>query len=162
MFWDVKPDVVMGGGSPNFLPKSTLGSKRADDRNFVSLFSEAGWRFAPTRTEMLKAASDERTTRLLGLFNTGNIDGALDLKFLKKGTVDKFPRPAGSRGPRKLRPRSTFSRATPNGFVLMVESGRIDKYSHSLDPERADLSTRSCSTMPSRLRRTSRATATIL
>ena len=30
-------------------------------------------------------------TKLLGLFNTGNIDGALDRFFLKKGTVAKFP-----------------------------------------------------------------------
>ena len=31
------------------------------------------------------------TRKLLGLFNDSNIDGALDRKFLKKGSVDKFP-----------------------------------------------------------------------
>lgn len=135
MFFDVKPDVMMGGGSPNFLPKATLGSKRTDDKNFVSLFSEAGWRFAPTRTEMLAQAADDKTTRLLGLFNTGNIDGALDLKFLKKGSVSKFPDQPDLVDQTRAA-LSVLSR-DPNGFVLMVESGRIDKYSHSMDWERA-------------------------
>src|SRR5262245_5318103 len=31
MFFDVKPDVIMGGGTPNFLAKSAPGSKRTDD-----------------------------------------------------------------------------------------------------------------------------------
>lgn len=134
-FWDVKPDVMMGGGSPNFLPKSTLGSKRGDEKNFVSLFSEAGWRFVPTRSDMAAAASDPRTTRLLGLFNTANVDGALDLKFLKKGSVERFPdQPDVAE---QTRAAIEILSRNPNGFMLMVESGRIDKYSHSLDRERA-------------------------
>ena len=31
MFFDVKPEVILGGGSPNFLAKSTPGSKRTDE-----------------------------------------------------------------------------------------------------------------------------------
>ena len=135
MFYAVKPDVVMGGGSPNFLPKSTLGSKRTDEQNFVAKFGEAGYRFVSTATEMKEAAADPRATKLLGLFNTGNIDGALDLKFLKKGTVNTFPdQPDVAE---ETRAALDILSRDPNGFVLMVESGRIDKYSHSLDPERA-------------------------
>jgi alkaline phosphatase len=134
-FWDVKPDVMMGGGSPNFLPKSTTGSKRGDDKNYVSLFSEAGWRFVPTKADLMAAASDAKTTKLLGLFNTANVDGALDLKILKKGSVERFPDQPDVAEQTKAA-IEVLSR-NPNGFVLMVESGRIDKYSHSLDPERA-------------------------
>ncbi len=135
MFWAVKPDVMMGGGSPNFLPKSTLGSKRGDEENYVAKFSEAGWRFAPTAAEMKAAASDPRTRKLLGLFNTSNVDGALDLKVLRKGTVARFPDQPDVAEQTKAA-LDVLAR-DPNGFVLMVESGRIDKYSHSLDPERA-------------------------
>lgn len=135
MFFAVKPDVMMGGGSPNFLPKSTLGSKRTDDQDFVAKFQVAGYRFAPTATEMKAAALDASTTRLLGLFNTGNVDGALDLKFLKKGSVDKFPDQPDLADQTKAA-LDILARG-PDGFVLMVESGRIDKYSHSLDAERA-------------------------
>ena len=135
MFFAAKPDVVLGGGSPNFLPKSRLGSKRTDEQDFVAKFTEAGYRFASTGAELRAAADAAGTARLLGLFNTGNIDGALDLKFLRKGTVGQFPdQPDLVEQTRAA--LSILSRA-PDGFVLMVESGRIDKYSHSLDPERA-------------------------
>src|SRR5450830_482872 len=91
MFYASKIDVIMGGGSPNFLPKSTLGSKRTDDVDYIEQFKQADYKLATTKSEMLAAAEDEKTTKLLGLYNTGNVDGALDLKFLKKGSVTRFP-----------------------------------------------------------------------
>ena len=135
MFYDSKIDVLMGGGSPNFLPKSTPGSKRADETDFVSLFRSAGYALATTKAEMSAAATDTKTTRLLGLYNTGNVDGALDLKFLKKGSVAKFPdQPDVAE---EMQAALKILSRNKNGFVLMVESARIDKYSHSMDPERA-------------------------
>jgi alkaline phosphatase len=134
MFFDVKPEVIMGGGSPNWLAKSTPGSKRTDDVDYIKKFEEAGWTFASTKTEMNKAVADGKS-KILGLYNTGNVDGALDLKYLKKGTVDKFPdQPDVAEETRAA--LATLSK-NPDGFFLMVESARIDKYSHSLDPERA-------------------------
>src|SRR5262249_31769513 len=41
--------------------------------------------------EMTSLADDAKTTKLLGLFTLGNVDGALDRKILKGGTVRKFP-----------------------------------------------------------------------
>ena len=134
MFLDVKPDVIMGGGSPNFLPKSTPGSKRKDDTDYLKAFQDAGYTLVTTKTEM-QAAVAAGKPKLLGLYNTGNVDGALDLKYLKKGTVAQFPdQPDVAEETRAA--LATLSK-NPEGFFLMVESGRIDKYSHSLDPERA-------------------------
>ena len=48
MFYDVKPDVIMGGGSPNFLPKSVNGSKRTDEVDYLKLFQDSGYRFVST------------------------------------------------------------------------------------------------------------------
>ena len=135
MFYDSGIDVMMGGGSPNFLPKSTPGSKRSDDVDYIELFRQADYRLATTRSEMFAAAEDPGTTRLLGLYNTGNVDGALDLKFLGKGSVSRFPDQPDV--PEELRAALKVLARNKNGFVLMVESARIDKYSHSLDPERA-------------------------
>ncbi|TSA11464.1 MAG: alkaline phosphatase, partial [Comamonadaceae bacterium] len=135
MFYDSKIDVIMGGGSPNFLPKSTAGSKRGDDIDFIDRFKQADYKLAITKSEMLAAADDVKTTRLLGLYNTGNVDGALDLKFLKKGSVSKFPDQPDV--PEEMAAALKVLSRNKNGFVLMVESARIDKYSHSLDPERA-------------------------
>ena len=134
MFYAVKPEVIMGGGSPNFLAKSTPGSKRPDDDDYIKKFEADGYKFVSTNAE-LKAAAHDGTTKLLGLFNTGNVDGALDRRLLKKGTVDKFPDQPDLVD--QVNTALALLSKAPNGFVLMVESGRIDKYSHSIDWERA-------------------------
>lgn len=132
MFFEVKPEVIMGGGSPNFLAKSTPGSRRTDEDDFIKKFEGAGYTFASTATEM-KAASDK--PKLLGLFNPGNIDGALDRRLLKKGTVDKFPDQPDLTDQVKV--ALDILSKNDKGFVLMVESARVDKYAHSLDWERS-------------------------
>ncbi len=135
MFHDVKPDVLMGGGSAYFLPKSTPGSKRKDDSNFVQMFQQDGYKLATSNAEMVSAAADPATTRLLGLYHTGNMNGALDRKFLKPDYVAKFPDQ-----PDLVDMTETAIKVlsrNPNGFYLQVESALIDKYSHPLDWERA-------------------------
>jgi alkaline phosphatase len=134
MFYKVQPDVIMGGGSINFLAKSTPGSRRTDEKDYIKLFEAAGYRFAGTNTEMLDA-DKAGATRMLGLFNTGNVDGALDRMFLKKGTVGRFPDQPDLTD--QVRVSLDMLSRSDKGFMLMVESGRIDKYSHSLDAERA-------------------------
>ena len=133
MFYDTKPDVIMGGGSPNFLPKSTPGSKRADDANYIEQFKAEGYAFASTASEM-KAAAKDGKTKLLGLFNTSNVDGAYDLKF-NKGSTSRFPDQPNLVDQTKI--AIDMLSKNDKGFVLMVESGRIDKYAHSLDWERS-------------------------
>ncbi len=131
MFYDVKPDVMMGGGTPNFLPKSADG-KRTDDVNYITKFTDAGYKYVTTKTE-LEAAKG--APKLLGLFNPVNIDGALDRFFLKKGTVAKYPDQPDLTD--QVSAALDVLSKNDKGFVLMVESGRIDKYSHSLDWERS-------------------------
>lgn len=130
-----KPEVLLGGGSLNFIPKGTQGSRRTDDKDFIAAFKADGYAYATTATELKAAVSAEPPKHLLGLFNTGNIDGALDRRILKRGSVPKFPDQPDlvDEVDAALRVLSQSNK----GFVLMVESGRIDKYSHSLDWERA-------------------------
>ena len=135
MLYLLQPDVIMGGGTPNFLPKGDPDAKREDNQNYIGKFKEAGYAFVDTAAQLAAAAAKPETTKLLGLFNDKNIDGALDRKFLKRGTVGKFPdQPDLTELTRAA--LEVLSRAD-NGFLLMVEAGRIDKYSHSLDWERA-------------------------
>jgi len=131
MFFAVQPDIIMGGGSPNFLPKST-GGKRGDNVDYMKKFADAGYKLVSTKTELAAAGS---SSKLLGLFNTVNIDGALDRFFLKKGTVSQFPDQPDLTD--QVRAALDILSRNDKGFVLMVESGRIDKYSHSLDWERS-------------------------
>ena len=134
LYW-LQPEVVLGGGSLNFRPSGQAGGKRKDGEDYIAKFKGAGYQFADTKEALAVAANDPKTTKLLGLFNDKNIDGALDRKFLKKGTVARFPDQPDLTD--EMRAALEVLSRSPNGFFLMVEAGRIDKYSHSLDWERA-------------------------
>ena len=131
-YFDAKPDVLMGGGLANFLPKSAAGSKRKDDNDFVAKFRDAGYTIALTGTELKAAPTNDK---LLGLFTLGNMDGVLDRKFLKGGSVKRFPDQPDLTD--QVRVALDVLGKNDRGFFLMVESGLIDKYAHALDMERA-------------------------
>jgi alkaline phosphatase len=133
-YFAAKPDVLMGGGSANFLPKSAPGSKRKDEVDVVARFREAGYAVATTGSE-LRSEAATAPAKLLGLFHTGNMDGALDRKFLKGGTVARFPDQPDLT--EQVGAALASLGKNQNGFFLMVESGMIDKYAHLLDMERA-------------------------
>jgi alkaline phosphatase len=134
-FFAAKPDVLMGGGRANFLPKGTEGSKRKDEADFIGRFRDVGYSVALTGPEMAAAAADPATRRLLGLFTLGNMDGVLDRKFLKGGTVRKFPEQPDLT--EQVSAALAVLSRNESGFFMMVESGMIDKYTHLLDMERA-------------------------
>jgi alkaline phosphatase len=130
-----RADVIMGGGAAYFWPSNQPGSKRKDTNNFVSLFKADGYAYAGTATELNAIAANPQTKRLLGLFHPDNLDGALDRRYLKKGTVGQFPdQPDVADMTRQA--LNVLSRH-PDGFVLMVEAGLIDKFNHPLDWERS-------------------------
>ncbi|MEA3026939.1 MAG: alkaline phosphatase [Alphaproteobacteria bacterium] len=130
-----RPEVIMGGGSAHFLPNSNPGAHRKDNIDYMARFRNAGYNIAATATELNAAASTGGKSKLLGLFNSGNMDGALDRKFLKGGTVTQFPDQPDLTD--QVRVALNLLSRKPEGFVLMVESGLIDKYTHALDMERA-------------------------
>ena len=134
MFYSVKPDVIIGGGSAYFLPQNVPGSKRKDNKNYVEMFQKEGYALATSNTELSKAVKGN-PDKLLGLFHTGNMDGVLDRKFLKKGTVSKFPDQPDLTD--SMRAALSVLSKNPEGFFLMLEAGLVDKYSHPLDWERA-------------------------
>ena len=134
MLFDVKPDVVLGGGSAYFLPQATAGSKRKDDKDYFKMFQDAGYAVAIDKNELATAAQSNQA-KLLGLFHTGNMDVTLDRDFLKKGTVDKFPNQPGLVEMTKV----ALDRLSknPDGFFLMVEGASVDKMSHPMDWDRS-------------------------
>lgn len=129
MFYDVRPEVMLGGGSAYFLPKSTAGSKRKDNINYIDLFQKAGYELVTDRDAMLKAA--EKSDRLLGLFHTGNMDGWLDRHQFKGNTVKKFPNQPDLTD--SFHAAIKVLEKNKEGFFLMLEAGLVDKFSHPLD-----------------------------
>ena len=134
-FFDFKPDVLLGGGLHAFTPKGAAGGKRNDNQDYVIKFRDAGYTYATTAAELANASKSADTNKLLGLFNYGNMDGVLDRKFLKGGTVKKYPDQPDLT--EQVGAALQLLSRKPEGFFLMVESGMIDKYTHLLDMERA-------------------------
>ncbi|AWK88350.1 alkaline phosphatase [Azospirillum thermophilum] len=133
MLYALKPEVMMGGGSPYFLPQSNPLSKRTDDRDYVAQAAADGYRVTRTAQEMMAAAHDPRTRKLFGLYNTRFLDGYLDREILKPSYV----LPNQPDLPDMARAALEVLSRHPNGFVLMIESALTDKYTHQLDTERA-------------------------
>ncbi|RFC66738.1 MULTISPECIES: alkaline phosphatase [Mesorhizobium] len=136
--FDLKPDVILGGGSAYFLPQTQPDSKRKDDTDYIALYKDAGYTLATTKSE-LEAADGTNMGKVLGLFHTGNMDTTLDREFLKKGTVEKFPEQPGLVQMAKTA-IDVLSRNN-DGFVLVIEAANIDKMSHPLDWDRAVVDT---------------------
>jgi alkaline phosphatase len=130
-----KPDVILGGGAANFLPQAAETSKRRDDVDYIARFKEAGYPFVNTAGGLKAIADRPDTTKLLGLFTPGNMDGVLDRKFLKGGGVKKYPEQPDLT--EQVQAALNVLSRNDKGFVLMVESGMIDKYAHALDFDRA-------------------------
>jgi alkaline phosphatase len=135
MFLDDHVDVLMGGGAAYFPPRSTPGSKRKDDKNYIEIYQQAGFKLATSEDAMKTAAADPSTLKLLGLFHPENMDGALDRHILHGTTVAKYPHQPDLVD--MTRAAIDVLSRHPNGFVLMVEAGIIDKYLHPLDWERS-------------------------
>jgi len=134
-YFAAKPDVLLGGGSANFLPKASPGSKRKDEVDYIARFREEGYALATTAGELNVSSARPETRQLLGLFAAGNMDGVLDRKFLKGGGVKKFPEQPDLT--EQVQAALAVLSINETGFFLMVESGMIDKYAHLLDMERA-------------------------
>lgn len=131
--------VVLGGGSASFLPRSVAGSRRQDERNMIDAFAQRGYSFAGDAASLAEAAARPETQRLLGLFNLGNMDGPLDRFYLRRGTVERFPDQPDLT--EQVRAALAVLSRNPAGFYLMVESSLIDKANHPLDWERAAFDT---------------------
>ncbi|TCL76943.1 alkaline phosphatase [Hydrogenispora ethanolica] len=132
-----RPDVILGGGSQHFLPKSVPGSKRSDDRNLVEEFKSQGYTFAGNKTELNQI---QNSAKVLGLFQLDNMNVYIDRE------VTKNPAVLGS-----FTDQPTLMDMTKqainvlsknqNGFFLMVEGACIDKQLHTVDWERATYDT---------------------
>jgi alkaline phosphatase len=132
-------EVILGGGSAYFYPKSTKGSKRKDEKNLVESFKSNGYQLAFTKQELISASESKGTKKLFGVFHPDNMDGSLDRLYLKKNTVEQYPNQPDLT--EMTQSAIDVLSRNPNGFFLMVEAALIDKFNHPLDWERAAFDT---------------------
>jgi alkaline phosphatase len=140
------PDVYMGGGYDKFVPRTTPGSSRRDDRDLIAEAQVQGYAFVTSRTEL---AAVGRPRKLLGLFRPGNMNVYLDREVLNdpevlggKTGLDPTELVGGPWTDQPTLWEMTEQalaalEQNANGFFLMVEGASIDKQEHPLDWQRA-------------------------
>lgn len=115
-------DVILGGGSQNFLPTTQKG-KRTDGRNLIAELQSHGYQFASNLTELNQATSDKP---LLGLFAGSHMSYELDRNVDEQPSLSQMTKAAIDR-----------LKNNPKGYFLMVEGGRIDHALHDTNAKRA-------------------------
>lgn len=128
-----RPDVIMGGGSARYLPKSVPGSKRKDNDNVIQDFKDLGYTFVTNSKEMMAAPSDKP---MLGLFHTGTMNVYIDREMLKNQKVLKGFDDQPNLMNMTKKSLDILSK-NPNGFFAMIEGASIDKQLHVMDWQRA-------------------------
>lgn len=132
------PAVILGGGAQFFLPLSTPGSKRKDERNLIQEFKDKGYQFAGNKTDLNALSSDKP---ILGLFTMNHMNVYMDREFLPKNSrvLKGFTDQPGLLDMTKK--AVSVLEKNPNGFFLMSEAGSIDKQLHTMDWQRATYDT---------------------
>ena len=117
-------DVLMGGGTKQFLPKEVSGGGRSDGQNLVTLFKNAGYQYVADKTQL--AALPASSKKLLGLFSSSHMSYDLDRASTQEPSLAEMTQKA-----------IQVLAQNPKGFFLMVEGGRIDHALHETTAKKA-------------------------
>lgn len=123
-------DLMLGGGRCHFLPNTTAGSCRKDDKNLISHAKAAGFQYIDDKAgfDGLKLGSAVDLP-LLGLFAGHDLPYAIDLRHQE----DMYPA-LEDMAKAALQALNDATRDSDKGFFLMIEGSRIDHAGHANDP----------------------------
>lgn len=123
-------DLMLGGGRCHFLPNSTEGSCRNDERDLVELAKQKGFNYLDDRKgfDALNGGAEAQLP-LLGLLAEKDIPYEIDRRSQdeKYPSLEEMTRTA-------LKILSDATADSEQGFFLMVEGSRIDHAGHANDP----------------------------
>lgn len=123
-------DLILGGGRCHFLPNTTDGSCRGDDKDVIDLAKKNGFNYIDNREDFdgLKLGSSVKLP-LLGLVANWDIPYEVDRRKVNDvyPSLDEMARTA-------LRALSDATKDSDQGFFLMIEGSRIDHAGHGNDP----------------------------
>ncbi len=114
-------EVLLGGGWRHFVPKSTKKSRRWEERDVLSEFSQKGYQILRNKND-LTSLEIQKDTKVLGVFHHSHLPFYLDRKNDVPGLVEM------------TQIAIKILSQNPKGFFLMVEGGRIDHASHGNSP----------------------------
>lgn len=123
-------DLMLGGGRCHFLPNSTDGSCRGDDKDVIELAKNNGFTYVNDR-KGFDGLDFGRSVNLplLGLFAKTDIPYEVDRRQQSDvyPSLDEMARTA-------LKALSAATQENEKGFFLMIEGSRIDHAGHGNDP----------------------------
>lgn len=119
LLFELKPDVLMGGGAEFFLPSGAQGGKRKDGRDVLAAFRAGGHDVVRD----VSALRSSEAPRLLGLFAPQDMDFE----------IDRDPAVQPSTAEMTAAALKALSRNSPDGFVLLVENENTDTAGHAND-----------------------------
>ncbi|KAL5328943.1 hypothetical protein ACEPPN_002452 [Leptodophora sp. 'Broadleaf-Isolate-01'] len=124
-------DLMLGGGRCHFLPNTTEGGCRADDRDITKLAQDKyGWNYIDSRKDFdkLELGSNVKLP-LLGLFAERDIPFEID----RRNQNDVYPS-LNEMAQTALKALEDATADSDKGFFLMIEGSRIDHAGHGNDP----------------------------
>ena len=123
-------DLMLGGGRCHFLPNTTQGSCRADEKDTVQLAKDKGFSYVADRKSFDRLnLGGAVELPLLGLFAATDIPYEIDRQHLADvyPSLDEMARTA-------MKALSEATKESDKGFFLMIEGSRIDHAGHGNDP----------------------------
>jgi alkaline phosphatase len=118
-YLDLGPDVLLGGGKDQFLPKGKPGSRRSDDTDMIAAFEKKGYRSVATKADLDGLSRG----KVLGLFSLRDMSMEVDRDKSSEPSVYDMTRAA-------IR---VLHDQNPKGFFAFIESENIDTASHLSD-----------------------------
>lgn len=124
-------DLMIGGGRCHFLPNTTEGSCRADDKDIVAIAKDKfGFTYIDNRKDFDKLDSDDDVTLpLLALIANTDVPYEID----RAHVSDVYPSQA-EMARYALKTLAKATKDSDKGFFLMIEGSRIDHAGHANDP----------------------------
>lgn len=123
-------DLMIGGGRCHFLPNTTEGSCRGDDRDLVEFAKQGGFNYFDDRKsfDALNGGANSQLP-MLGLLADGDIPYEIDRRSQDEvyPSLEEMARTA-------LKTLSEATKDSDQGFFLMIEGSRIDHAGHANDP----------------------------
>ncbi|HEX9445614.1 MAG TPA: alkaline phosphatase, partial [Candidatus Binatia bacterium] len=114
----LQPDLLLGGGRDQFLPKGRPGSGRKDDKDMIAAFAQQGYAYVADRSELARA----RGSKLLGLFTLGEMSFELDRDKDKEPSLSEMTQAA-----------IKFLDRDNRGFMVFIENENTDTAGHLTD-----------------------------
>ena len=118
-YLELAPDVLLGGGRDQFMPRNQPGGRRNDNFDMIAAFVDKGYRYVRTKQELEHAPAG----KLLGLFAGSDMSLELDRDIDREPSLADMTRAA-------IR---VLLDTNPRGFFAFIESENIDSAAHLSD-----------------------------